>query len=189
MRIVTTVLALLLFAVPLSGTSAIAQSTMAQKQADELDKLFAQLRDPNAGSLVAPIDVKIWALWLHQGTELENQQLEAATNAMGRGEFPQALEQLNQLVAVAPLYPEAWNKRATLLFMLGRYDESLADIVKTLDLEPRHFGALSGRGMIYQKQGKIADALAAFKEVLVINPNSVSAKLSVQQLEKLSPEL
>jgi tetratricopeptide (TPR) repeat protein len=82
-----------------------------------------------------------------------------------------------------------WNKRATLYFLMGRMEDSLKDIDKTLDLEPRHFGALSGRGMIYQKLGKNPEALAAFKEALSMNPNMVGAKLAVQQLEKLVPEL
>jgi Flp pilus assembly protein TadD len=61
--------------------------------------------------------------------------------------------------------------------------------VKTLDLEPRHFGALSGRGMIYQRLGRNAEALIAFKQALEIHPTMVGARLSVKQLEQLLPEL
>jgi tetratricopeptide (TPR) repeat protein len=72
---------------------------------------------------------------------------------------------------------------------MGRYDESLADIVTTLDLEPRHFGALSGRGMIYQRLGRNLDAIAAFKDALAINPHMTGAKSSLQQLERQAPDL
>ena len=93
------------------------------------------------------------------------------------------------MIATSPNFSEAYNKRATLYYMTGRYDESLSDINKTLDLEPRHFGALSGRGMVFLKQGKNADALRAFKEALAVNPTMTGTRISVQQLEKLFPEL
>jgi tetratricopeptide (TPR) repeat protein len=93
------------------------------------------------------------------------------------------------MLATSPNYAEVWNKRATLYYLMGRMDDSLNDIKKTLDLEPRHFGALSGRGMIYQRMGKNPEALAAFKEALSINPKMPGARLAVQELEKLLPEL
>ena len=155
----------------------------------ELDTLFAKLRDPETGSNVLRIEPQIWAAWMQGGSAEENEALVKATASMNLADFANAEKQLNAILAKTQTYPEVWNKRATLYFLMGRYEESLADIVKTLDLEPRHFGALSGRGMIYQRLGKDVDALNAFKEALQIHPNLLGARLAVNQLEKASPEL
>jgi tetratricopeptide (TPR) repeat protein len=161
----------------------------AQQLSPELDQLFAKLRDPASGSEVLRIEPQIWSLWMQGGTAIENDKLAVATQSMNLGAFALAEKQMTELLVTSANFAEAWNKRATLYFLMGRMDDSLADIVKVLDLEPRHFGALSGRGMIYQRQGKNAEALAAFKEALSMNPSMVGPRLAVQQLEKLVPEL
>ncbi len=181
--------AALFLAVAFASPASFAQTTPLAAQTDELDSLFAKLRDPATGSEVLRIEPKIWSLWMTQGNAAENQQLAEATTAMGILAYAKSLEKLNALIATTQNFSEAYNKRATLYYLMGRYDESLGDIDKTLDLEPRHFGALSGRGMVLLKQGKNAEALKAFKEALSVNPNMTGAKISVQQLEKLLPEL
>jgi tetratricopeptide (TPR) repeat protein len=155
----------------------------------DLDTLFAKLRDPATGAKVLSIEPKIWDQWMHGGTDKQNEALAKASAAMNFGDFKVAEAMLDELLAETKTYPEVWNKRATLYFILGRFEESLTDIVKTLDLEPRHFGALSGRGMIYQRMGRNAEALIAFKQALEIHPTMVGARLSVKQLEQLLPEL
>lgn len=155
----------------------------------ELDVLFAKLRDPAIGSDAMRVERQIWQLWLHSGSDAENESLAKATLAMNIGDFKSADKMLTALVATSPQFAEAWNKRATLYFLMGRYEESLADIVKTLDVEPRHFGALSGRGMIYQRMGRDADALAAYKDALAVNPNLPGAGLAVRELSKKLPDL
>jgi tetratricopeptide (TPR) repeat protein len=164
-------------------------SATAQQPSAELDTLFAKLRAPDVGSEALRIEPKIWSAWMQGGSAADNNKLAVATQSMNIGAFELADKQLTELVAASANFPEAWNKRATLYFMMGRLDDSLSDIVKVLDLEPRHFGALSGRGMILQRQGKNAEALAAYKEALSMNPNMAGARIAVQQLEKLVPEL
>lgn len=179
-RISATVLGLLL-ALFAGLASAVAQ--------DDLDTLFAKLRDPATGSNVLRIEPLIWDAWMHGGDDAENEALAKATQAMNIGLLDVADKQLSALVVSAPGFAEAWNKRATLYFLMGRMDKSLADIDKVVELEPRHFGALSGRGMIYQRQRKNPEALAAFKDALAVNPMMPGARIAVQQLEKLVPEL
>jgi len=87
------------------------------------------------------------------------------------------------VITVHPDYAEAWNKRATVYFLLGRYNDSLKDIDKVLELEPRHFGALSGRGMIKRQQGDLAAARAAFEEALSYNPHMESVKRALEEIE------
>jgi Flp pilus assembly protein TadD len=178
MRLILALLALLL------ATPAKAQSSTA-----ELDTLFAKLRDPTTGAQVLSIEQQVWAIWMTSGTKEQNDSLAKAAQVMGTGQGKIALAILDDLVRDAPRFAEAWNKRATLHYLMGHYQASLDDIVKTVDLEPRHFGALSGRGMVLMKLGRNAEALAAFKEALQVNPNMVGAKLSIQALEKQVPEL
>jgi tetratricopeptide (TPR) repeat protein len=156
---------------------------------DDLDTLFAKLRDPASGSNVLRIEPLIWDAWMHGGNDAENEALAKATQTMNIGLFKVADTQFTALVTSSPKFAEAWNKRATLYYLMGRSEDSLRDIEKVLELEPRHFGALSGRGMIYQRMGKNAEALAAFKDALAVNPTMPGARIAVQQLEKLVPEL
>jgi tetratricopeptide (TPR) repeat protein len=157
--------------------------------AADLDRLFAQLRDPSTGSEVLRIEPQIWSAWMQAGTAEENRILAEATDAMNIGALQLSEQKLNSLLGKTQTYSEAWNKRATLYFLMGRYEESLSDIVKTLELEPRHFGALSGRGMVLLRLNRKAEALVAFKEALGIHPKLVGARLAVKQLELESPEL
>jgi tetratricopeptide (TPR) repeat protein len=185
MRSVWALLLVLLLAFP----EAVARADSTTSQPTELDSLFGKLRDPAIGSDAMRVEREIWDNWLHQGSDAENKALAAATLTMNVGDFKSADTLLTELVTTSPNFVEAWNKRATLYFLMQRYDDSLADIVKTLDLEPRHFGALAGRGMIYQRLGRDADALAAYKDALSVNPIMPGARMAVKELEKKSPEL
>lgn len=158
-------------------------------QSDDLDFLFAQLRQPGTAAMEMRIEERIWNQWMHGGSTAENDALARATQAMNSANAAEAERQLNALIRQTQSFPEAYNKRATLYFMIGRYDESLSDIASTLELEPRHFGALSGRGMILQRLGRDAEAIAAYKEALAINPNLEGAKSAVRLLEIQAPGL
>lgn len=173
---------LLLLALPAGQNPAFAQP-------DDLDILFAQLRETEAVAEAAQIEARIWSLWMQGGSAAENEALARATSAMNSADDTGAERQLDALLRQTQTFPEAYNKRATLYFMMGRYDESLSDIAITLELEPRHFGALSGRGMILQRLGRKAEAIAAYKEALAINPNLEGAKAAVRLLEIQAPGL
>jgi tetratricopeptide (TPR) repeat protein len=156
---------------------------------DMLDSLFAKLRRASDDEDAKATESKIWAAWSQSDSITADLLLNQAQAAMGVGDNRASLAILNQIIATYPSFAEAWNKRATLKFMIGRYDESLADIEKVLDLEPRHFGALSGRGMIYASQKKWSDALTAYKSALAVNPHMESVKSAIQLIEKTQPEL
>ncbi len=185
MHILGCILAMVLLALPASAES----SPSPPQQAENLDKLFGQLRDKDVGAESLRIERMIWQAWMNGGSEADNRVLQDAQAAMDRAEFQKCLDLLNQVLARTTDFPEAYNRRATLYFLMGRLDESLIDIVATLELEPRHFGALSGRGMIYQRLGKNSEALSAYREALSMNPHMLGPRLAVQQLEKLVPDL
>jgi tetratricopeptide (TPR) repeat protein len=185
----------LAFGVLVGGSVAHAEEAVPHKltphemRADTLDGLFAKLQRASNEVEAKVTEQKIWAAWAQSDSVTADVLLNQAAAAMGVGDNRASLAILNQLIATYPTFAEAWNKRATLKFIMGRYDESLSDIEKVLELEPRHFGALSGRGMIYQSQQKWGQALAAFKDALAVNPNMASVKNAIQQIEKNQPEL
>ena len=159
-------------------------STAQEIREESLDRLFASLRKPSGEQAARATEEKIWELWSRSDSATAEVLLGQAIVAMGAADNAASLEILDRIIAAYPAYAEAWNKRATLHFMIGNYETSLSDIEKVLELEPRHFGALAGRGMIYQRQGKWSEALSAFREALSMNPNMAGVKNAVQELSK-----
>jgi Flp pilus assembly protein TadD len=155
----------------------------AEARADQLDVLFAELHKPGVRS--DAVEEKIWALWDSSDSPTAEVLLHQATLAIQDGAPAQALSILNRLIGANPDFAEAWNKRATLYFMMKKDDAALADITKVLDLEPRHFGALAGKGMILERQKKFAGARAAYEEALAVNPNLEDVKAALKELDKV----
>jgi tetratricopeptide (TPR) repeat protein len=146
-----------------------APSQDAQTRARQLDDLFAGLKAAKTQDDGEAIVAQIWQVWQHSGDPELDAAMERATLVMGR--VPAlALPVLDDIVARAPGWAEGWNKRATVLYLMGEYDRSLADIDRVLALEPRHFGALAGLGLIRIEKGEPREALAAFRRALAVNP-------------------
>ena len=157
----------------------------AEMRADQLDALLARLYTSDGGEASHAIEQKIWALWSTSDSPTAEALLQQATKAMNDGAPRESLSILNRLVGTYPDFAEAWNKRATLYYLMKRDEESLLDIQRVLDLEPRHFGALAGRGLIYQRQEKYSAAMDAFRRALKLNPGMDSVKDALKNLEKL----
>jgi tetratricopeptide (TPR) repeat protein len=155
----------------------------AELRADQLDTLFAHLHQP--GIAPGPVEAKIWALWGASDSPTAEVLLTQAQRAINDGAPAEALSILNRVIATYPDFAEAWNKRATLYFMMKRYDQSLADIDKVLDLEPRHFGALAGKGLILERQKKYSQARTAYEDALAVNPNLEQVKDALKSLDRM----
>jgi tetratricopeptide (TPR) repeat protein len=155
----------------------------------QLDKLFGSLHQVSAPTNPDKIISDIWAIWARNDSPTAELLLRQAVAAMNANEQDAAEKTLIQLVETYPTYAEAWNKRATLYFMEGRYDASLIDIERVLELEPRHFGALAGKAMILRAQGKNIEALKVLKETLSINPHMASVIQAIKDLEKANPDI
>ena len=108
--------------------------------------------------------------------------------AMNAGRFDIALRYFDAVIKTDPEYAEGWNKRATVHWLMDNLEESMGDIRRTLALEPRHFGAVSGMGLIFMQQGDHDGALRAFEQVLKINPKDAGAKRRVEELRRLVDE-
>ena len=146
-------------------------------QSDErLDGLFEQLSRASDPAALRATENRIWEIWLEHTNEDVERLLTLGTEAMNRRQFPEALLIFSQIVENFPDFAEGWNKRATLFYLVGNTDASIEDIKKALELEPRHFGALSGLGLVYLQQGKLALAEEAFLQLIAVHPNSPSAQ-------------
>jgi len=101
---------------------------------------------------------------------------------MREGNLDKAVAEFGHVISLAPEFAEAWNKRATVHYMMGDTRLSAADVRKTLELEPRHFGALSGLGLLYGQHDKIGAAIKAFEEALAVNPHLSGAQRNLDAL-------
>jgi tetratricopeptide (TPR) repeat protein len=158
-------------------------STEEQRQ-ELLDRLFGRLKTAKSEREGQIVEQSIWRLWMRSGSPTDDLLLEQASKSMNARQYDRALDILDTIIEHSPEFAEAWNKRATVNYLVGRLDQSLADIDKVLELEPRHFGALSGRGMIRRDKGDEQGALEAFREALSINPFMSSVREAVESLEK-----
>jgi tetratricopeptide (TPR) repeat protein len=167
-----------------AGTEQVQPKKPAEIRAEQLDVLFARLYR-SRGHGTDGLEQKIAALWSASDSPTAEVLLEQAGRAIDDGAPAEALSILDRLIGANPDFAEAWNKRATLYFMMKRDDASLKDIEKVLELEPRHFGALAGKGMILQRQKKYSAAMDAYREALTLNPGMESVKDALKELERL----
>ena len=131
------------------------------------------------------IEAQIWGLWTTHEDEAINGLMERGLFAMGRRDYLEALEVFEVMVVQAPSFAEGWNKRATVHWRLGNHQDSLADIARTLALEPRHFGALSRRGLVYTELEEWDMALDSFEAALAVNPTMRGARANAEAIRHL----
>ena len=162
----------------------LALPALARQDDPRLTDLFATLKTQDDPRAVKLLETAIWGVWMQSGSDTVDLLLTRGTQAMGAGDYPTALQLFTSITELDPNFAEGWNKRATLFYLMGAYDRSASDVEKTLALEPRHFGALSGLGMINMQLGKEKEALDAFEKALAVNPHMDSVKSEVSRLKK-----
>jgi len=154
-----------------------------------IDALFADLKRERNEKAAKRIAARIQDRWNRSGSASIDLMMQWAQKAMSDQKFDVALDFLDQVVTLAPSYAEGWNRRATVHFMMQSYGKSMADIEHTLQLEPRHFGALAGMAQIMEMRGRKQLALEAWQKVLDIYPMMRSAQDRVSALsEELAGE-
>lgn len=161
----------------------ISPSAYADQKNESLPDLFGQLKSADNAQQAVMIETEIWKKWYERDTDSGGTDMTAVIEAMSSGRYTIALNLLNTLVVKEPDFAEAWNRRATVHYLLGDFEQSLSDIEKTLTLEPRHFGALSGVGLIMLQAGEHEKAIHAFEQVLEISPQNLSAAKSIKDIE------
>ena len=174
------IMALTAFSAPRAAWAQEGEDTPEQRAA-RLDGLFSELKKADAQN--APdIPQKIDDLWSQSGSATIDLLLKRGRKAMTAGHYEAALAHLSRAVAFAPNFAEGWNTRATVYFLNDELGRSLADIQRTLALEPRHFGALSGLGLIMERINEPAKALEAYRAALAIYPEMEAPKGGVERL-------
>ena len=147
-----------------------------------LDRLFAQLQSTGDQAEAVAIQESIWGLWFQSEDAAVTRWMRKGNIALNRGRLDEALAAFDQVVREAPEFAEGWNRRATLHYLMGSYAASVRDVERTLALEPRHFGALSGLGLINLRLGHNDQAIKAFREALKVNPHLTGAKANLEGL-------
>ena len=162
----------------------------AEERKIKLDKLFTQLKNTKNLSSAQIVENKIWEIWEkhtsndRQGYRL-TELLDQGSLLINRKKFNKAYEIFTQIIVVDPNWSEAWNKRALVLYLMKKYQSSLDDIKITLSLEPRHFGALTGRALNYIELNQYEKAIESYKAAQKIYPAIDSAKKMIPQLQEL----
>jgi tetratricopeptide (TPR) repeat protein len=136
-----------------------------------LDTLFSALKIAPDETTAKAIEDRIWAAWLVSGSDTCNLLMSRAKAATDDKDYDLSIKLLDAIIAIKPKYVEAWNRRATVYYLKKDFGHSIADIREVLALEPRHFGALSGLGLMLQEIGDDKDALEAYRRALAIDPH------------------
>jgi tetratricopeptide (TPR) repeat protein len=136
-----------------------------------LDKLFEALKIAPSDESAKFVENRIWALWLSSGGDTAGLLMNRVKIAVDSKDLDLAIKLLTAIIDIRPDYVEAWNRRATVLYQKKDFGAALADIHEVLAREPRHFGALSGLGMILQELGDDKHALDAFRRALAVHPH------------------
>lgn len=143
---------------------------LSEAQTTERAALFAELAGAKNDTEARAVEERIWTFWRGFADAQSRELLEASQQAQLRFDYDEALIYMKALVKHAPDFAEGWNQLGYVYFLAGKYDESLASIAHVLALEPMHYAALAGEGIILYQQGKIDEAQAPLKRALTIDP-------------------
>ena len=146
---------------------------LADQNDPRLNNLFKKLNETENQDEIKDLISDIWNIWYEVDDPKVIEYFEKGIQAMNLRNYPLAIRFFNNLIEEDPNFAEGWNKRATVHFMMGNFDQSMQDIIKTLELEPRHFGALDGMGLIFIHQGQFQQAIDVYDKMLEIFPFSV----------------
>lgn len=149
-----------------------------------VDELFAELKKTTNDRAAGRVASRISERWNNSGSASIDLMMQWSKKAMDEQKWDVALDFLDQVTTMKPDYAEGWNRRATVHFMMQNFAKSMADIERTLELEPRHFGALAGMGQIFKVRGNKEMALSAYSRVLDVYPMMREAQNEVSSLSE-----
>ena len=163
-------------------------SSAQSSQVNILNNLFIQLEKVNNSKSAALLEEKIWSIWNEHPTNNRlTERLEFGTELMQYGDYNYALRVFDNIIVTDPKWSEAWNKRATVYFLMSQFTNSLDSIDKVLNIEPRHFGALSGQARIFIKLQKYEKAIKSIERTLKFYPSFKSREM-IPEIERLIRE-
>ena len=166
------------------GHTACGREINANHIRSTLDGLLTQLSRTSDRRRAKRVEERIWEYWRESDSKSVDLLVGWARSAMRDKRFGQALDLLDQVVVLRPNYSEGWNQRATLHYMMSDFIKSIADIERTLALQPRHFGALSGLAAILERTGQKKRALDVWYRTLKVYPAMKSGQDAIVRLEE-----
>ncbi|MEC9468464.1 MAG: tetratricopeptide repeat protein [Pseudomonadota bacterium] len=169
---------------PEDGGQVVVEESDPEDEKSRLDELFANLAKSDNPKEAERLSREIQMLWMDSGSDTVDVLMSRAGKAIQADDHALALDLLDTVVILKPTYAEGWNRRATVHYMTEDFGKSLVDIERTLALEPRHWGALSGLAIIQRRLGFESEALATFRRALEVNPSLENATKAVNDLEK-----
>lgn len=164
------------------STATTENSTTMNEQQEQLEALFQRLKTTESRTEIELIQADIWQVWLDTGQPTSDQWMAQGLDAMSEQDYDEAIALFTQIIEILPNYAEGWNKRATAYYLRGNYRASIDDIKRTLALEERHFGALSGLVSIYRTIGDDRGALNTLEKLATIMPSDENVQKQIQQL-------
>lgn len=147
-----------------------------------LQELAERLKDPDP-VVNQMAEHAMWSIWFRGGSDQANHQVCRGAKAIDRGDYQHAIAHFDNAIRLCPDYPEAYNQRALAYYLLERYEQSIADCRKAVELMPIHFGAWAGMGHCYAHLGKIWQALECYEKALSINPHMSQIRQAVEELK------
>ncbi len=159
--------------------------SLADQNDPRLNNLFEQLYETENQEEIRDLISDIWNIWYEVEDSKVIEYFKKGIQAMNVRNYPLAIRSFDNLIEEDPNFAEGWNKRATVHFMMGNFDESMKDIIKTLELEPRHFGALDGMGLIFIHKGQFQQAIDVYDKMLEIFPFSVKTMEKKQRIQSI----
>jgi tetratricopeptide (TPR) repeat protein len=145
--------------------------------------LVQALRDDDGRVRVTTQNV-MWTIWLRSGNDEIDTLMAEGIRLMEAEQYPEAVEVFDQIIARAPKFAEGYNKRATVYYLMLEFEKSIADIHQTLELNPVHFGALSGMGLCYLGLVEPRQALEWFERAVAVNPNMDTIQSYIRQIQE-----
>ena len=164
----------------------ISSSLYADQKDKRLNYLFDKLVVAKEEKEINKITNQIWKIWHEIDDPKTTRDFETGVQMMNLGYYKRSIDYFDKVILNKPNFAEAWNKRATAHFMMGNFDLSMQDIGQTLQLEPRHFGALDGMGLIFIHTNQYEKAIEIYDKMLEIFPNSIGTKLKKEKMLSLS---
>ena len=157
----------------------------ADERVIKLNELFNDLRIDNE-SISAEVEQKIWKIWsTHPNNERLTNMLAEGTNLVNKQKLNEAIVKFSDVIELDPKWAEAWNKRATVFYLIGEYQKSQNDINKVLDFEKRHFGALAGQGLVNIELQNYEKAIKSYQDAMKIYPTMNSGKIMIKRIKEL----
>ncbi len=160
----------------------------ADQNDQRLNYLFDKLAITKDQQEIETLTNQIWKIWHEIDDPKMTRAFETGVQMMNLGFHSRAIDYFDKVIFEMPNFAEAWNKRATAHFMMGNFDLSMRDISKTLELEPRHFGALDGMGLIFIHLNQPEKAIDIYDKMLEIFPNSNSTKMKKDRILSLTTQ-